>query len=408
MRVLLSAYACRPDWGSEPGFGWNWAIHLANLGISITVFTREDFREYIEEKLSTNPVSNLTFEYIKPSLKALKPTSALHYLAWQLSAVKHARAIHRQRPFDVIHHVTYGSVHIPTFLWSLGVPTIWGPVGGGQTAPKQLLPYLGPAQKSERVRTLFTNLLRYSIVHRFCIRRINTVFAANEDTLKLLQKMGRADAALKFDVGISSGYRSDQPKFFEERSGPVRLIWVARLLPRKGLSLALDVIASTRVPVTLTVVGNGMPEAAVRAMISERGIEDKVSWSNERISLDRVRQAYRDHDALLFTSIRETCGVQLLEAMSVGLPIITMDLHGAKTLIPDKGGFKIPVTTPSSIVANMAAAIEQFAAATPLQKSEMSKVNWQFAARCTWDSYAEQAVALYKELLVKPSPRRID
>ena len=31
MQILINAYAVNPDWGSEPGMGWNWVIHLACL-----------------------------------------------------------------------------------------------------------------------------------------------------------------------------------------------------------------------------------------------------------------------------------------------------------------------------------------------------------------------------------------
>ena len=39
-KVLLSAYACEPNKGSEPGVGWNWAKHLAEK-YEIYVITRK-------------------------------------------------------------------------------------------------------------------------------------------------------------------------------------------------------------------------------------------------------------------------------------------------------------------------------------------------------------------------------
>lgn len=40
MRVLISGYACEPERGSEPGNGWNWVWHLAELGHDVWVLTR--------------------------------------------------------------------------------------------------------------------------------------------------------------------------------------------------------------------------------------------------------------------------------------------------------------------------------------------------------------------------------
>src|SRR5450756_1584249 len=121
------------------------------------------------------------------------------------------------------------------------------------------------------------------------------------------------------------------------------------MLPRKALPLALDALAQVTYPTTLTIVGSGLPETTVKAMISERGLDGRVFWAGRRLTMDEVRNAYQEHDAMLFTSVRETCGVQLLEAMAVGLPIITLDLHGASNLVPDHGGIKVPVTTTAEV-----------------------------------------------------------
>jgi hypothetical protein len=43
-RVILSAYACEPNLGSEPGIGWNWAIQAARHGNEMHVVTRTNKR----------------------------------------------------------------------------------------------------------------------------------------------------------------------------------------------------------------------------------------------------------------------------------------------------------------------------------------------------------------------------
>ena len=48
MKILLSAYACEPNLGSEPGVGWNWAIELTRLGNEVWVLTRESNRARVE------------------------------------------------------------------------------------------------------------------------------------------------------------------------------------------------------------------------------------------------------------------------------------------------------------------------------------------------------------------------
>ena len=48
MKILLSAYACEPNKGSEPAVGWNWAQGLVKLGHEVWVLTRTNNQQTIE------------------------------------------------------------------------------------------------------------------------------------------------------------------------------------------------------------------------------------------------------------------------------------------------------------------------------------------------------------------------
>ncbi len=65
MRVLLSAYACEPGKGSEPGVGWRWAIEIARRGHEVIVLTRANNRTVIETAIKADPTlpPNITFAY---------------------------------------------------------------------------------------------------------------------------------------------------------------------------------------------------------------------------------------------------------------------------------------------------------------------------------------------------------
>jgi glycosyltransferase involved in cell wall biosynthesis len=399
MNVLLSAYACKPNWGSEPGTGWNWAVHLAEQGIDVTVLADDWNRDGIEAYLRDHPKVNITFAYVTVPTALFKHGSRVHYALWQWVAVRIARALHRQQRFDVIHHVTYASIHVPTQLWRLGVPTVFGPVGGGQTAPRSMLSYFGSSRGSEVRRTLLTKALRHSPFHRRWLGKMSTIYAANNDTFELVKRLGRSDVRLEFDVGFPKEYLGYEPRSFATRASPVRLLWVARMLPRKALPLALDALAQVRHDSTLTIVGDGLTEDKVRRMIAERGLRGRVHWSGKRLTSDEVRTAYLEHDALLFTSLRETSGAQLLEAMAVGLPVITLDLHGARNVVPADAGIRVPVTTPEEVVRKLAAAVDRFAAMSAKQKNAMSRAGWEFAQANTWTRRAANAQALYAELV---------
>ena len=93
MRILLSAYACRPNVGSEPGCGWNWATHLAARGIEVHALVAKRKQEPIEAGLRLNPVPNLHFTYVPVPYDWAKKSEAVHYMCWQIAALNAAREI---------------------------------------------------------------------------------------------------------------------------------------------------------------------------------------------------------------------------------------------------------------------------------------------------------------------------
>jgi glycosyltransferase involved in cell wall biosynthesis len=399
MNILLSAYACRPNAGSEPGTGWNWAFHLALAGCEVYLFTAGRNRDSITAYLKENPCPRLHPQYIDVPWMNPMGSGAKHYLLWQWITLRKAKALARQISFDVVHHVSYGSVHFPTQLWRLGVPTVFGPVGGGQTTPESLLPYFGKDEKSERKRTLITNLLPKIWVYKSWMKRMSVVLATNNDTRALAENVGCSRVQLLCDTGSRNDFCSEAPRTFDDTS-KVRLLWVGRFLPRKGLPLALDALAHTRPEVHLTLVGDGLSPETVERMITERALTGRVHWAGGRLPWLQVREAYTSHDALLFTSLRDSFGSQNLEAMSVGLPVITLNLSGARDLIPDETALKVAVgASVHETVRNLSEAMDRFAAMSLELRNRMSKFAWQHAADFSWTARAVFAKKLYAELL---------
>jgi hypothetical protein len=64
LKILLSAFACEPNAGSEPAVGWNWALFLARAGHQVVVLTRARARSAVERiGKGSPPDPHLCFEY---------------------------------------------------------------------------------------------------------------------------------------------------------------------------------------------------------------------------------------------------------------------------------------------------------------------------------------------------------
>lgn len=406
MKILLSAYACSPNAGTEPAHGWETAIHLASRGIDVHVLTVVESRAPIEAYRKHHVDPRLNFSYVSVPTGFFKHMSGMHYALWQYSAVKVAQRLIQSEHFDIAHHVTYGSIHVPSRLWRLGLPVVFGPVGGGQTAPTSMLNYFGIDKSKEQRRTLLTRAIRHSPLHRRWLAKMSAVFVANRETMELARALGRMDAQMMFDTIIPDEFMASRPRSFSHAERPLRVLWVGHMRPRKGIALTLDIVAKATSPMALTIVGNGFDQAIVRKMISDRGLTDRVIWQDRRLPREEVRQAYQEHDVMLFTSLRETGGAQLLEAMAMGLPIITLNLHGPGILVPDAAGLKVEVHDPQQVVRDAARALEQFANLSPEGRTRMSEAGWHFAQQQRSSARAEKLHGIYDQILADPREQK--
>jgi glycosyltransferase involved in cell wall biosynthesis len=112
-----------------------------------------------------------------------------------------------------------------------------------------------------------------------------------------------------------------KPKRFsgENRSHRLRLIFVGSMIQRKGLGYLLEAMRRLQgEPVELVLVGRGARDAAL--LKHYRDVPFRVVWNVSRRELVREMQAA---DVFVFPSLVESFAHVILEAMAVGLPVIT-------------------------------------------------------------------------------------
>jgi glycosyltransferase involved in cell wall biosynthesis len=355
VKILMSAFACGPGFGSEEGNGWNWSASLADVGHQVTVLTRPERRAEIDAALAARSDRALRVIYVETPRWALavKGHAGVYtqYLAWQRAAYRLARRLVQRHPFDLVHHISWGSLQLGTWMGRLPIPLVFGPVGGGQTAPRSLRRFYAGDWRTEVLRTFVTEkLMAVDPFARMATRRARLVLVNNEETGRLARRLGAMDVRYASELGVPPEALADTPP--QPTGDRLRLLWVGRLMPRKGLPLALQAIALARrnVDVHLTVVGGGPQADRVAGWIEELRITDAIEATGP-IPFEEVQAAYRSHDALLFSSLRDSTGAQILEAMAAGLPVIALKQSGSAVLIGAERGVLVEPgarRTPSS------------------------------------------------------------
>lgn len=408
MKILLSAYACQPNSGSEEGNGWNWSINLARMNHEVWVLTHSKCQEAIEKVIVAQKISNLHFVYVDRSqgliekfMERTRFNWQFRYFSWQRQALDIARELDCKINFDIVHHVTWGSITAGSRLWRLNKPFVLGPVGGGQTAPVALKKYFLDAWRNEALRSLvFSKLARFNWFSRQSVTHADLVLATNKDTYQLALRLGASDIKLFFDGALPEDYI---PSELPNRSPgkKLKLLWVGSLIPRKGLRLSLEALSkvNSAIPLEITIVGSGIQSQYLSKWAKEFSIEKIIDYRG-RLPWLEVKKLYRESDVFFFTSLRDSCPHQLLEAMSQGLPIITLALHGSKELVSDRAGIKVPVTEAAQTVEALAEAVE-YLYYHPQERLAMGKAGYEFAKQHTWFNKAAEMTRYYEELLAR-------
>lgn len=122
-----------------------------------------------------------------------------------------------------------------------------------------------------------------------------------------------------------------------------RLLFVGRLVERKGAEYAIRALAELRRwgrAVTLTLVGDGAERPRLEALAGELDVSEAVKFTGA-LSHDAVARHYRSASLLLMPAVtdwkgeQEGFGMVLVEAMAAGLPIVATRSGGIPDVIRD-------------------------------------------------------------------------
>jgi glycosyltransferase involved in cell wall biosynthesis len=148
---------------------------------------------------------------------------------------------------------------------------------------------------------------------------------------------------------------------------PARLLCVARLIPKKGhavLIRAMQALRQDGVPARLVVAGEGPLDRSLRALVSELGLESSVEFLGG-VPVDRVRALMLDSDVVVLASRvaddgdRDGLPVVLIEAASLGTPVVATDVSGIPELVTEENGWLTPPDRPDLLAAVLRSAIDE-------------------------------------------------
>ena len=368
LKILISAYACEPGKGSEPGVGWN-NVEQAARFYHVWVMTRSNNRALIEEALAAQPMPNVHWIYLDlprwaSFWKKGQRGIHLYYSLWQILAYRKARRLHHDVGFDLAHHVTFVNYWLPIFLPLLPIPFVWGPVGGGESSPRSFRSFLSLRGKMyESTRDFVRTLAELSPFVRIAARRAAIALATTQETATRLEALGCKKVSILPEAALPISEINELRAIPFCGSGTFRVLSIGRFLHWKAFELGLRAFARFQASfpdAEYWLIGDGPEQRSLERLSRELGIADKVVFWGF-LSRDLVLERLAACDVLLFPSLHDSGGWVTLEAMAAGRPVICLDLGGPALRVTEATGIKIPAINPEQATADITAALGRLA-----------------------------------------------
>lgn len=410
LTILINAYACGPNRGSEPGMAWNWCSSLAKH-CELHIITEGEFRDDIETVLPTMEYGkNMHFYYLPVSEKIRKMCwnqgdwRFYHYYAqWQKRALVEAERIIASDHIDAVHQLNMIGFREPGLLWKIkDKPFIWGPIDAKATFPMQ---YTKEASLKTTLFLYLKNVItRYQLKHSDKVNnaknKASVIIAASSNSMSSIQKYMHKDAVLLNETGCHNDNNNTAIKI-KDIHNDLHLLWVGKFDFRKQLRLALLSIKESKIKdLKLHVVGgSAAEEAPYKALAAELGIAEQCIW-HEKIPHADVQKLMQKCDLFFFTSIAEGTPHVVLEAFANELPVLCFDTCGHGDCVDSTVGIKIPLTNPKQSVKEFAEKIGYLYH----HREELQRMSEGCKAKqleLSWEKKAEQMVEIYREAVAQ-------
>lgn len=411
-RVLVIAEAANPEWVSVPLIGWSLSQSLqevADTHLVTQVRNRDailraglsegrDFTAIDSEAIS-RPLFRVAQVLRMGQGKGWTMTTALNALSYpyfeRLVWQQFGKDLMAGR-YDIVHRVTPLT---PTTVSPLarkcakvGVPFVMGPLNGGVPWP--------PGFDSERRRehewlSYVRGVYRLLPGRGRMLNAAAAIIAGSRHTAsEIPQKFAHKVHYLPENAVDSARFNRTSA---QNVSGPLRAVFIGRLVPYKGLDMAIAAaqphLASGAMH--LDVIGDGPMRTALEQQVAENGLAGSVTFHGQ-LPHEQVQDVAVEANILLFPSIREFGGGVVLEAMSLGIVPVIVDYAGPSELVTPETGYAVPIGQRAQIIERLSNTLSGLVADPNVLVDMGARARARVEAHFTWSQKARDIAAIYE------------
>ena len=399
MRIALSAMNCSDTGVSESFVAYNWLRQIARLN-QVDLITAETCPPKVDNV--TSHYASKDFWPMRFVSKAFQTSVKPDYFVFDRRSLRHFDNVVSK--CDIFHHVVPQAPRYPSGLGCRARRFVLGPIGGGLRVPPAFRPLV------EKNEPLFTKLRRMDSL-RF---RYDPWLKATYDSadLILLTASYMLDVIptkyhQKVDLLPETGIDADAyslESFRRTSESQVAILYVGRITPYKGLEFLIRAFANLppelRTKTTLDIIGEGEADYENRCQTIANNLHvNKQIRFHGRLKKDEVMQHYRQSDIFAFPTLAETTGNVLLEAMAMGLPVVSTNFGGPSDVVDSESGILIAPDNPDSFVRGLSRALHRLITNREHRVSFGANAQQRVFSKFSWHAKGVQINKIYEGLL---------
>ena len=423
LRVLIAAEHASARFGGEAALPLHYFRVMRNRGVPVWLVTHSRTRD---ELVALYPGDDRIF-YIEdttfhramwrigsrlPDAISYLTTGFLSRLSTQLAQRRLIRRLVREEGITVVHQPMPVSPREPSMLYGFGVPVVIGPMNGGMDYPPAFRRQRGAVEgvllDAGRASAVLLNRLMPGK------RLATTLLVANQRTRDALPSGLCTHVVELVENGVDLGVwrPSPQSEKAPAHDGLTTFVFMGRLVDWKAVDLLLQAFATARedAPMRLWILGDGSERTSLEALAHRLGIPiganaaagavEFAGWLPQATCADRLAQA----DVLVLPSLLECGGAVVLEAMSLGKPVIATAWGGPLDYLDARCGVLVAPASRDAVVAGFATAMVELAASPErrrlLGQQGMRKVEREF----DWERKVDGVLNIYRAAMRQRTP----
>lgn len=423
LRVLIAAEHASARFGGEAALPLHYYRVLRRRGLPVWLVTHartrdelsalypgDDHIHYVEDTAWHRLMWRLGSHL--PDRIAYFTTGFLSRLSTQWVQRRIVRRLVREQTIDVVHQPMPVSPREPSMLFGFGVPVVIGPMNGGMEYPEAFRRGRGGAERlllsAGRASAALMNKLMPGK------RRASTLLVANLRTREALPAGLCRNVVELVENGVDLGlWRPAAGVADGSTTAPTTFVYMGRLVDWKAVDLLLHAFARARefAPMRLWILGDGAERARLEALAGELKIGGEKGSGSGKRSADTIGSVYfagwlsqaecaqrlAEADGLVLPSLLECGGAVVLEAMSMGKPVIATAWGGPLDYLDESCGLLVHPGSRSAIIDGFARAMSELAKAPGQRKrygaNGLAKVRREF----DWEIKVDKMLNLYAD-----------